>query len=279
MPPESFADFNILFFDVYGTLVDWESGIYNALRPLLSRYPASSKWTRKQALEEFNAIEVVLKRDEPHLLYRDLLAKTHELLERKLRQDSTEAGTENMDSSRHIAFGQSVGNWPVFPDTIAALHILAKRYKLCVLSNVDRESFAQTLAQLSVDTVHPELYQPPSPSDGSKYWFPRDVSPESKSPFTLILTAEDVGAYKPARRALDTALNMAKTDSHFDDGNRKVLWVAHSLSADIDPMGKLGIPSVWIERNGSEMGLNGKHAYTWKFDTLGEFAAAVEREV
>ncbi|KAI3595904.1 haloalkanoic acid [Moniliophthora roreri] len=275
------TDFHIIFFDVYATLIDWETGIYDAMKPLLSRYPVSSNWTLKQAIEEFTAIEVPLVQEHPHLPYRDLLAKTHELLEEKLHRESGDQasiGPDDGDVDRHTKFGQSIKNWPVFPDTIDALRTLAKHYKLCVLSNVDRESFAHTLAQLSDDTAHPELYQPPTPTDESKYWFPRSVSTESKSPFTLIITAQDVGSYKPAGRGYDVALDTAKTDPHFDDGKREVLWVAQSLFGDIDPVSKLGVKSVWIERKGSVMGYNGEHAYSWKFDTLGEFAEAVEKE-
>ncbi|ESK84172.1 haloalkanoic acid [Moniliophthora roreri MCA 2997] len=218
------------------------------MKPLLSRYPVSSNWTLKQAIEEFTAIEVPLVQEHPHLPYRDLLAKTHELLEEKLHRESGDQasiGPDDGDVDRHTKFGQSIKNWPVFPDTIDALRTLAKHYKLCVLSN---------------------------------YWFPRSVSTESKSPFTLIITAQDVGSYKPAGRGYDVALDTAKTDPHFDDGKREVLWVAQSLFGDIDPVSKLGVKSVWIERKGSVMGYNGEHAYSWKFDTLGEFAEAVEKE-
>ncbi|KAK7023639.1 hypothetical protein VNI00_016601 [Paramarasmius palmivorus] len=279
MSSQSLANYNILFFDVYATLVNWEAGIYDALKPLLARYSVSSEWTLQRAIEEFTAIEVPLVQEYPHLLYRELLAKTHEMLEQKLHQVSGQGpNNDDLDANRHITFGQSIKKWPVFPDTIEALRILAKHYKLCVLSNVDRESFAHTLAQLSDDTAHSELYQPPPPSEKSKFWFPCDVSPDSKSPFTLIITAQDIGAYKPARPGFDAALEVAAKDPHFDDGKREVLWVAQSLMGDVEPVGKLGVKSVWIERKGSVMGLNGEHGYTWKFETLGEFAAAVEKD-
>ncbi|KAK7015855.1 hypothetical protein VNI00_019037 [Paramarasmius palmivorus] len=106
---QSLANYDILFFDVYATLVNWEAGIYDALKPLPARYSVSSEWTLQRAIEEFMAIEVPLVQKHPHLLYRELLAKTHELLEQKLRQVSGQGpNNDDLDANRHITFGQSI---------------------------------------------------------------------------------------------------------------------------------------------------------------------------
>ncbi|KAG7094784.1 hypothetical protein E1B28_005599 [Marasmius oreades] len=282
-------DFEIVFFDVYGTLCDWETEIYKCLKPLLSRFPASSKWSRKEALEAFTAIEIDLQAKHPGLLYRDLLAKAHEVMGERLKAasgqevrtttlegdpstigasssgatTSTAASESKPFENPHIAFGNSIKDWSPFPDTVEALRTLSKYYKLCVLSNVDRTSFAHTLAKLSGDESHPELYQPPTESD--KLWFPQEV-PNSKSPFTLILTAQDVGSYKPALHGFEVALDIVQKDPHFGKSNRdvkqRVLWVAQSLHHDVNPATKIGIKCVWIDRAGAAMGLNGGHNYT-----------------
>ncbi|KAF9262247.1 HAD-like protein [Marasmius fiardii PR-910] len=294
-------DFEIIFFDVYGTLCDWETGIYDGLKPLLNRFRASAKWSRKEALEAFTAIEVNLQAKHPGLLYRDLLAKVYEVMEERLRAASgrevhtttlegdpstiaSSSGaststaaikTETNPKSPYVAFGNSIKDWPLFPDTVEALQTLSKHYKLCVLSNVDRTSFAHTLAKLSGDESRPELYQPP---EGDKYWFPQEVS-GSKSPFTLILTAQDVGSYKPALHGFEVALDVVQKDPHFGQSSRnvneRVLWVAQSLFGDIDPATTMGIKSAWIDRRGAAMGLNGGHSYTWKSETLGQLAGMV----
>ena len=132
------------------------------------------------------------------MLYSDLLAKVHEVLEERLRALSEEpmggttlAGTPAPTSSydgasgastsavesatttqwdAHKAFGASIKNWPIFPDTCAALRRLSKYFKLVVLSNVDRESFRHTHALLSEgpswDTVtsNRDIYAYPSPN-------------------------------------------------------------------------------------------------------------------
>ncbi|KAK7034501.1 hypothetical protein VNI00_012348 [Paramarasmius palmivorus] len=294
-------DFEILFFDVYGTLCDWETGIYDGLKPLLARFPTSSKWSREEALEAFTAIEADLQAEHPELLYRDLLAKAHEVMEERLKAasgnpvdtttlegdpssiPSTTGATTSTDtpdtsaSNAHVAFGNSIKDWPLFPDTVDALRKLSKHYKLCVLSNVDRISFAYTLAKLSGDTSHPERYQPPSEG----YWFPQET-PDSQSPFTLILTAQDVGTYKPALNGFEVALKIAGSDPHFStsekDVKERVLWVAQSLFHDVDPASKIGVNCAWINRAGAAMGLNSDHmGYKWKYDTLGELAEAVEK--
>ncbi|KAL0578532.1 hypothetical protein V5O48_003475 [Marasmius crinis-equi] len=298
-------DYEVLFFDVYATLCDWETGIYEALKPLLSKFRASAKWSRKEAIEAFTAIEVDLVAKSPELLYRDILAKTHEVMEERLRaasgqevrtttlegdpstvpslsgaSTSTDPPPEHTETpSPHVSFASSIKDWPLFPDTVEALRTLAKHYKLCVLSNVDHASFAHTLAKLSGDESHPELYQPPK----SGYWFPQDT-PNSKSPFTFILTAQDVGSYKPAPRGFETALKLAEEDPHLAGTTERgvkgrVLWVAQSLFGDIEPTSKMGLTSVFINRAGSTMGLNGAHSYSWKFETLGEMADEVSRNV
>ncbi|KAI3608196.1 haloacid dehalogenase [Moniliophthora roreri] len=295
-------DFEILFFDVYGTLCDWETGICDGLKPLLSRFSISSKWTRKEALEAFTAIEADLQAKHPQLLYRDLLAKAHEVMEERLKAASGKpvdtttlegdpntitstsgSSSSNADSSSpnaHVLFGSSIKDWPLFPDTVDALQKLSQRYKLCVLSNVDRASFSYTLAKLSGDSSHPERYQPPSKG----YWFPQEA-PGSKSPFTLILTAQDVGTYKPDPNGFECALKVVASDpQHFGTGGDKdvkerVLWVAQSLFHDVHPVSKIGVQSAWIDRKGAVMGLNVEPVgYSWKADTLGELAEMVEKE-
>ncbi|KAJ6551426.1 HAD-like domain-containing protein [Mycena capillaripes] len=219
------TDFKVIIFDCYGTLTDWETGIYTALQPLLARYPSSATWTRKEALLAFTEIEKDLQRKDPGMLYRDLLAKAHQ------------------------------------------------HYKLVILSNVDRASFAHTHAKLSQDTNLP-VYAVPTPNPNA-HWLPQ-TTPNSRSPFSLILTAQDTGAYKPDPRGMLSALEIIQ---EFGVGKEQVLLVAQSLYHDVEPSSKLGVSSVWIDRQGASMGLETLgEAPKWqkRFETLGEMAAAVE---
>lgn len=255
----------------------------------------------------------------PDMLYADLLAKVHEVLEQRLKALSSQetssstvsgstdgtatfaeaaagtseegaSGTEE-DLSSHKAFGDSIKNWPIFPDTSAALHTLARHFRLVVLSNVDRTSFQYTHGALSEGQVtlkDPTPYLYPT-SKTEKYWHPQSTAAKGKSPWTLILTAQDVGCYKPALGGFQEALDYIKTNPELlggqlkegEDVKDKVLVVAQSLTHDHIPAGQLGIKSVWIDRE-SAVTCNelpgGQKPWTWRFETLGEMASAVEKE-
>lgn len=77
--PMKLTDFKVLSFDCYGTLVDWESGIWNALAPLLT---AGANVDRETALQTFGALEAEQEHETPNLLYRHILARVHAKLAR-----------------------------------------------------------------------------------------------------------------------------------------------------------------------------------------------------
>ncbi|KAJ7472297.1 haloacid dehalogenase [Mycena galericulata] len=272
---ETLTDFKVIIFDCYGTLADWETGIYTALQPLLARFPSSATWTRKEALLAFTEVEKNLQVKDPSMLYCDLLAKAYEVLADSLRdQDDLTSPADFSAISK--AFGDSIRDWPIFPDTCDALRVLEKHYKLVILSNVDHASFAHTHAKLSQDlNLAPYALPVPNPN---AHWLPQ-TTPNSRSPFSLILTAQDTGAYKPDPRGMLSALETIQKE--FGIGKDQVLVVAQSLYHDVEPSSKLGVSSVWIDRQGACMGLetiNEAPKWRQRFDTLGEMAAAVAAE-
>jgi 2-haloacid dehalogenase len=133
------TDFKALSFDCYGTLIDWETGLWNSLQPLVER----SRVDRETALATFGLVEPEQEHETPTLPYRDILARVHAKLAERWNLKSTDA----MDK----AFGLSVGQWPPFPDTVEALAYLKRHYKLIILSNVDRQNFAATNTLLRVE--------------------------------------------------------------------------------------------------------------------------------
>jgi 2-haloacid dehalogenase len=134
------SDFSILTFDCYGTLIDWESGIWQALQPLVARCPTAP--TRDAALAAFGAAESAQERETPGLLYSALLALVHRRL--------AAAWGVATDDAEAAAFGGSVGDWPAFPDSAASLAYLKRFYRLVILSNVDRAGFAGSNPRLGV---------------------------------------------------------------------------------------------------------------------------------
>ena len=143
----------------------------------------------------------------------------------------------------------SVPDWPAFPDSAAALARLAEHYRLIILSNVHRDGFAGSNRKLRGD-------------------------------FAAVITAEDVGAYKPARnhfRALDVAL----ADLGVQRG--KLLHVAQSLFHDHVPAKREGLESVWINRRRDRRGWgatpqpSGEWSYGLEFTSMSDFADAVDQ--
>ena len=206
------TQFKVLTFDCYGTLIDWESGIWAALQPLLRAN--EFKVSREAALAAYGRIEPEQEHATPDLVYRELLVLVHS----RMAKDWGLTSTPELDH----AFGYSVPDWPAFPDTVEALTYLKPHFKLVILSNVDRQSFAGTNKRLGVA-------------------------------FDAICTAEDVGSYKPDPRNFTylerevAKLGLRKAD---------ILHTAQSLYHDHVPAEAAGIARCWINRRG-ETGLGG----------------------
>src|SRR5688572_4220076 len=133
------SQFKALTFDCYGTLIDWESGMVEALKPLTSRVPSL---TRNQILEAHARHESSQQLWTPARRYRELLPIVYKRL---AEEWGVPASWEECQ-----AYGRSVGNWPAFPDSAEALRYLKQHYKLAILSNVDNESFAASNKRLQV---------------------------------------------------------------------------------------------------------------------------------
>lgn len=135
------TDFKVLSFDCYGTLIDWETGISEALQPLLAR--SEKALSRDQVLETFARHEAAQESETPSMIYSELLRVVHTRM-------AKEWGIEPK-AKESEAFGRSIPNWPAFADSPKALQYLKQHYKLVILSNVDRASFKASNARLPVD--------------------------------------------------------------------------------------------------------------------------------
>src|SRR5882724_3882531 len=203
------TDYKVLTFDCYGTLIDWEAGIYSALQPLLAK--AATPLSKDAVLETFARHESAQEAETPRMLYSDVLAAMH----RRLADDWGLAASD----ADHRLFGDSVPDWPAFPDSAEALAYLKQHYKLVILSNVDRASFAASNTRLGVT-------------------------------FDQILTAQDIGSYKP------NPLNFAALAAHAErtGATGHLLHVAQSLFHDHVPAKAAGLPTVWINRRHARPG-------------------------
>ena len=132
------TEFAALSFDCYGTLIDWEAGLRAVLVPWARQ--RGLRLDGEELLTRYAAAEAAAEADHPADRYPDILARSLRLLGDTLGAEVT-AG----DAAR---LAGSVPDWPAFPDSAAALAALGARFKLIILSNVDRASFAGSAARL-----------------------------------------------------------------------------------------------------------------------------------
>ena len=205
-------------------------------------------WAREQGLglsdEElllvYGGNESAVQKETPVASYPDVLATA-------FRRTGEELGRPVSDEWAQ-RLGGSVPDWPAFPDSADALARLRKRYQLIILSNVHRDGFTGSNRHLRGD-------------------------------FAAIITAEDVGAYKPAEnhfRALDATLPELGVE------RSELLHVAQSLFHDHVPARREQLPSVWINRRHDRPGWGatpeptGEWSYDLELPSMAAFADAVD---
>lgn len=138
-----FARFSVITFDCYGTLIDWESGIFSALRPILAAHGKQIDDAR--LLELYAELEAHAEQGE-YRAYREVLQSVVRGFGRRLGFQPAEAETSSLPDS--------IANWRPFADTVDALRKLASRFRLVILSNIDDALFATTAPKLGVTFDH-----------------------------------------------------------------------------------------------------------------------------
>ena len=133
-------DFEVLTFDCYGTLIDWETGILDALRPSMTKHRIDLP--DEKVLELYGELESGAERGE-YREYRKVLRAVLEGIGARLGFVPTEATLQ--------LFSKSVKDWPAFPDSAEALQALKRKYKLAILSNIDDDLFAYSARHLQTD--------------------------------------------------------------------------------------------------------------------------------
>ena len=213
--------YDVLTFDCYGTLIDWERGIGDAFAA--AARADGLDLDRAALLAAYHEIEPLVQ-SEGYRPYRDVLSLTARRLADRLDWA--------LAPGRERFLPDSLPSWPPFADTNAALRRLADAgYRLAILSNVDDDLLAGTRRHLDVD-------------------------------FEFVVTAQQVGAYKPAPLHFEAARKRL--------GEARWLHVAQSFFHDIVPARRLGVPSAWINRK-HERG-SGAERPDVEFGTLDEAA-------
>jgi 2-haloacid dehalogenase len=204
-----FSRFSVLLFDCYGTLIDWESGLLQALRPVFSAHLV--RIPDEKALSLFAELEAEAEKGE-FQIYKEVLKTVLRGFGEHLKFTPYPGELQS--------FALSVGDWKPFSDTVAALKQLKRRFRLGILSNVDDDLFAHSAQALKV-------------------------------PFDWVITAQQVGSYKPDLNNFRLALQRIGLPQ------AQVLHVAQSLYHDIQPAHELGLATVWVNRR---VGKNGSGA-------------------
>ncbi len=216
------TELKLITFDCYGTLIDWESGIRRTLQRQLQS--AGREW-------EDRFFDLYLEREALHESaayrpYREVLAAAE-------ADVLTAAGVNPLPKP---ALADSLPDWKPFADTLQGLERLREKYKLGVLSNIDRDLFARTARHLGVK-------------------------------FDIVVTAEDVQYYKPGPAHFNRMLEQTGLNKS------QVLHAAQSLYHDVAVCNELNIPCVWINRRGEENTRSARPIA--EFPDLPSFASAV----
>jgi 2-haloacid dehalogenase len=186
-------------FDVYGTLIDWESGIYAAFEKEASR--DGFTLDRDEVINHF------------HEVSREVEGGSYELYAEVLRRTAVEIAKRigwPLEPSRSGFLPDSVPAWKPFKETNPQLKKFLSKYRTGLISNIDDKLLGQTRRHIPAD-------------------------------FDLVVTAQQVRSYKP-------------DPAHFNEFARRVgskkgwVHVASSLHHDIEPVSKLKVPTVWVNR-------------------------------
>ena len=135
-----FNRYQWLSFDCYGTLVDWETGISDAVAGVFAGHGV--RRTKDEILALFADAEPKVQTSGEFLDYRRVLRDVLQIMawEASIRLPASEAD----------ALPDSLPQWPIFPDAPDALKQLQSRYKLAIISNVDDDLFEQSKRALGV---------------------------------------------------------------------------------------------------------------------------------
>ncbi len=188
-----------LSFDCYGTLIDWEDGVRRAFRDLSSTRAAEDEEELFRTWERLQWERI----QRPYTPYAQIMQESfREALDQLGYRAPLQAGE---------SFLRSLAQWPPFADVKPALTRLAQRYRLAIISNMDRDLLGWTLKHFPVR-------------------------------FDALITAEDVRAYKPDPAVFRAAL------AKMNCAPNEVVHVAFGTEYDLRPAGLLGIRTAYLNR-------------------------------
>ena len=193
-------------FDVYGTLIDWEKGVYDAFRKEATRDGFTIE-DPQEVISRFHEYE------------REIEGGSYELYAEVLRRAAVRVAKElgwEIENVRSNFLPNSVPRWPAFRETNAQLERFAKKYETGILSNIDDKLLGATRRHFRAD-------------------------------FDLVVTAQQVRSYKPdPAHFKECARRIEKLKKHW-------VHIGSGYPTDIEPLAKMKIPTIWVNRHGDEL--------------------------
>jgi 2-haloacid dehalogenase len=196
---------NWVTFDVYGTLIDWETGVYEAFKAEASRDGFTID--RDELIPMF------------HEISRDIESGSYELYAEVLRRTAVQIAKRlewPLEPSRSGFLPDSIPRWKPFKETNPQVTKVAAKFSTGLISNIDDKLLGQTRRHLPTD-------------------------------FDLVVTAQQVRSYKP-------------DPAHFKEFQRRIegdkkgwVHIAASQYHDVEPVTKLKVPVIWVNRSGEEL--------------------------
>jgi 2-haloacid dehalogenase len=202
-----FTRFEILTFDCYGTLINWEDGILTCLHQLLS---AHQKNVEDATLLRFYGDFEARAEQGAYRPYREVL--------QSVVQQFGDEFDFTPNPGELSSLSESLPRWNPWPDTVAALQQLRRRFRLTIISNIDDDLFAFTRPKLQVE-------------------------------FDRVITAQQAQAYKPSRQIFELALRRINLPTG------RILHVGQSMYHDVVPAQSLGLATVWVNRPSPRSGV------------------------
>lgn len=201
-----FSNVKILTFDCYGTLIDWEKGIISALQPYFQR--------NNILVDDESILELYSK-------FESEIEKWRYMKYKIVLQQVVHRFNEHFNIKKEKRNGncllESFSSWEPFEDTVWSLKRLKNRFKIAIISNVDKDLFEITSRKLGVS-------------------------------FDYVIVAEDVGCYKPSKEIFEFALKKIGYPKE------NIVHIAQSLYHDIRPASELGIKTIWVNRRKGKKG-------------------------
>ncbi len=213
-------------FDCYGTLVDWEAGITDFLNEILREKGATANIPEVVRVREDIDFEMV---QGPYKPYKEILR-----LSLKETFHRFQVAYKDRDGDRLV---QSVPTWPIFKETNMTLERLARKHRLGIISNIDKDIIEKTKANLGVQ-------------------------------FAITVTAEAAGSYKPALAPFQLALKKLASKA------TSILHVSSGFRYDIPPARRLRFKTAWVNRKSEQAPPNERADY--EFRNLTELADFIE---